>query len=104
MGPPSRRAADFLDSLQGADWTLFAGRPFHYHYLSWVMQALILADMPSMLVAAALALLLSSLHLTPHLSTFVQSYVDAVVRFILATGQWLLIGRRLEGRFPSRSS
>src|ERR1700719_2937264 len=26
MGPPSRAAANFLDSLQGADWTLFAGR------------------------------------------------------------------------------
>src|SRR5258708_40157522 len=30
MGPPSRAAANFLDGLQGADWTLFAGRPFHF--------------------------------------------------------------------------
>jgi len=44
MGPPSRAAASFLDSFQGADWTLFAGRPFHYTYQSWILKSLRWAD------------------------------------------------------------
>ena len=63
MGPPSRRAADFLDSVQGADWTLFAGRPFHYYYQSWILKSL-LADLPAMLLEAACGLLLSPLQLS----------------------------------------
>lgn len=58
MGPPSRAAAAFLDSMQGADWTFFAGRPFHFAYQSWILKSVIVADIPSMLVQAICGLIL----------------------------------------------
>ena len=47
MGTPSRTAANFLDSVQGADWTMFAGRPFHFHYQSWILKSVLLAQLRS---------------------------------------------------------
>src|ERR1700719_748718 len=67
MGPPSRTAANFLDSVQGADWTMFAGRPFHFHYQSWILKSVLLADLPSMLVVSVGDLLLLPLWFTKHI-------------------------------------
>jgi hypothetical protein len=105
MGPPSRAAADFLDSLQGADWTFFAGRPFHYTYQSWILKFVIVADMPSMLVGALFGLLSSPLRAAVmHVGTYERSYIDAVFVFILGTGQWLIVGHLFQKRFWSRST
>ncbi|HWZ79009.1 MAG TPA: hypothetical protein VNX87_20870 [Candidatus Sulfotelmatobacter sp.] len=57
MSPPSPSFADSLDSGGSSTAVLLAGRPFHYHYESAFLQLLVLADLPSMLVEALLALL-----------------------------------------------
>jgi len=99
MGPPSRAAAYFLESLQGADWTFFAGRPFHYAYQSWILKSLIWADMPAMLIESACGLLLWPLSFVRRIPTYEASYISAVVLFVLATGQWLIVGHLLQKRF-----
>jgi hypothetical protein len=99
MGPPSRAAAAFLDSLQGADWTFFAGRPFHYAYQSWVLKSLIWADMPAMLVGSVFGLSLSPFQTVVHVGTYEGSYIGAGLLFVLATGQWLMVGRLVQKRF-----
>jgi hypothetical protein len=102
MGPPSRTAANFLDSVQGADWAMFAGRPFHFHYQSWILKSLFLADLPSMLVASVGGLLSVPLKLTRHIDTYTGSYVGAGLLFVVATGQWLLVGFLIQRRFHSK--
>jgi len=51
MGPPSRAAAAFRDSFEGADFTIFAGRWFHFHYEPLIVKSLFAADLPAMLLA-----------------------------------------------------
>jgi hypothetical protein len=102
MGPPSRTAANFLDSMQGADWTMFAGRPFHFHYQSWILKSVLLADLPSMLVVSVGDLLLLPFWFTKHIGTYVRSYLGAALLFVVATGQWLVIGFFIQGRFRSK--
>jgi hypothetical protein len=102
MGPPSRAAANFLDSLQGADWTLFAGRPFHFTYQSWVLKSVLLADMPSTLVVSAGDLLLWPLWLIKHIDTYGRSYIAAGLLFVVATGQWLMVGHFIQKRLSRK--
>ncbi len=101
MGPPSRTAAIFLD-VQGADWTMFAGRPFHFHYQLWVLKSLVLADLPSMLVVSVGSLLIMPLKLTGHIDTYTGSYIGAGLLFVVATGQWLVVGFLIQRRFRSK--
>jgi hypothetical protein len=103
MGPPSRAAADFLGGMQGADWTLFAGRPFHYVYQSWILKSLILVDMPAMLVGFACGLLLWPLSIIKPIPIYEASYISAGILFVLATGQWLIVGHLLQKRFRPKS-
>ena len=101
MGPPSRTAAQFWDSLQGADWTIFAGRAFHFHYEPLIVKALWAADLPALIMALLPALLISPLlHLA--LGTFEASYVAAGGFLIAGSLQGLAIGRRLEVRWQQR--
>jgi hypothetical protein len=102
MGSPSRTAAIFLDSVQGADWTMFAGRPFHFHYQSWVLKFLVLADLPSMHVASVGSLLIVPLKLTGHIDTYSGSYIGAGLLFVVATGQWLVVGFLIQKWFRSK--
>jgi len=102
MGPPSRNAANFLDSVQGADWTMFAGRPFHFYYQSWVLKSLVLADLPSMFVASVGSLLTAPLGLRRLIGTYTGSYVGAGLLFVVATGQWLVIGFLVQRQFRSK--
>jgi hypothetical protein len=99
MGPPSRAAADLLVGMQGADWTLFAGRPFHYAYQSWILQSLVLVDMPAMLIESACGLLLWPVTLIKRIPIYEASYIGAGILFVLATGQWLIVGYLLQKRF-----
>jgi len=103
MGPPSRAAADFLGGMQGADWTLFAGRPFHFVYQSWVLKILILADMLAMLVGSACGLLLWPLSIIKRIPIYEASYISAGMLFVLATGQWLVVGHLLQRQFRRKS-
>jgi hypothetical protein len=101
MGPPSRAAAQFWDSFQGADWTIFAGRTFHFHYEPLIVKLLWAADLPALLMAILPALLMAPLIRLAHLGTFETSYVAA--DFLIAGSlQWLAIGRRLEVRWRQR--
>jgi hypothetical protein len=103
MGPPSRTAASFLESVQGADWTLFAGRPFHFTYQSWVLKSVLLADLPSMLVASAGELLLWPMSFILHIGMYEGSYVSAGLLFVVATAQWLMVGCVIEKRLRSKA-
>lgn len=99
MGPPSRAAAAFLDSVQGADSTFFAGRPFHFVYQSWILKSVIVADMPSMLIQVACGLILWPLSFTMHVGTYEGSYISAGVLFVIASMQWLMVGHAFQQRF-----
>jgi len=103
MGPPSRAAANFLDGMQGADWTLFAGRPFHFTYQSWILKSVLLADLPSMLAASVGSLLLLPIPFIRHLGSYESSYIDAGLLFVVASGQWLIVGWAIQTRFRSKA-
>lgn len=103
MGPPSRAVANLLDSLQGADWTLFAGRPFHFAYQSWVLKSVLLADLPAMLVASLIDLLLWPVSFVTHVGRYEASYIAAGLLFVVATGQWLVVGCAIERRFRTKT-
>ena len=98
MGAPSRAGAQSWDSLQGADWTIFAGRTFHFHYEPLIVKALWAADLPALIMSVLPALLISPLFQLVDLGTFETSYVAAGGFLIAGSLQWLAIGRRLEIR------
>jgi hypothetical protein len=102
MGPPSRAAAAFRDSFEGADFTIFAGRWFHFHYEPLVVKSLFAADLPAMLFNGLAAFIASPLVRLAHLGTSEHSYIDAGEFLITGTLQWLAIGRRLEVRLHRR--
>jgi len=99
MGPPSRRAAAFWDSLEGADFTIFAGRFFHFQYQPLVVKALFTADLPALLVGGLASLVLSPLARLVHLGTYEGSYIGAAAFLFTATLQWLAIGRWIQIRW-----
>ena len=103
MGPPSRTAANFLDSVQGADWTLLAGRPFHFTYQSWILKSVMLADLPAMVVASVGSLLLWPISLSGHVGRYEGSYIGAGLLFVVATGQWLMVGCVIHKQFRSKT-
>src|SRR5262252_1294410 len=57
MSPPSPGFAAFLQNGGGSSATIFAGRPFHFTYESVALKLLLLFDLPSELVVAAVGLL-----------------------------------------------
>jgi hypothetical protein len=103
MGPPSRAAAQFWDSFQWADWTIFAGRPFHFHNEPLIVKALWAADLPALLMAILPSLLIAPLIRLAHLGTFETSYLAAGGFLFAGSLQWLAIGRRLEVRWHHRN-
>jgi hypothetical protein len=96
MGPPSRSAAQFWDSFVGADWVIFAGRPFHFYYEPLIVKSLLVADLPANVVAAMADLCVSPLWRVFHLGTYEASYVAAGKWLLVGSLQWLAIGRLLE--------
>ena len=93
MSPPSPALADFLDNGGSLTAAVFAGRPFHYHYESALLQLLVLADLPSMLVQALVGLMLLPLLMNIHIGHYMGSYFGAGFLLLIATFQWLAIGR-----------
>jgi hypothetical protein len=104
MSPPSPSFADFLDSGGSSTAVLLAGRPFHYHYESAFLQLLVLADLPSMLVEALLARLSLPLLMNIHVGHYVGSYFGAGLLLLIATFQWLAVGKLIETWLSSRSA
>ena len=82
---------------------MFAGRAFHFTYQSVDLKALVVADLPAGMVQLPLGLLLSPIIKILHIGTYAASYVGAAILFILATCQWLVVGRLAEG-FLARHS
>ena len=104
MGPPSRAAADFRDSFQGADWTLFAGRYFHFAYEPVIVKILLFLDLPGLLIALVLDICVSPIVAMAHLGTFAASYVSAGEFLVAGSLQWIVIGRWLEMRWQPKSA
>lgn len=96
MGQPSRSAAAFWDSLSDADFTIFAGRSFHFHYEPLVVKAMFTADLPALLVGGLGSLVLSPLTRLFYPGTYERSYVDAAAVIFVATLQWLVIGQWIQ--------
>jgi len=96
MSPPSRAFANFLDSMSWSDTTIFAGRPYHFTYESIWLKSLVVADLPAGLAAIPLSIVLSPVDRMGHFDTYTESYVVAGFFFVVATFQWLIIGRATE--------
>lgn len=102
MSPPAPWLGEFLDRGGWSSATLFAGRPFHFHYESMVMQLLVLADFPSMLAALPIGLSISPLMSAAHVGSFIGSYVGALIELVTASCQWLVVGLAVDRRLESR--
>jgi hypothetical protein len=96
MGPPSRAVAQFHDTLAGADWVIFAGRPFHFYYEPSIVKALVICDLPANIVCALANLCISPVWSVFHLGTYEGSYVGAGEWLLAGSLQWLVIGRLLD--------
>jgi hypothetical protein len=96
MGPPSRAAGQFSDSVTGADWVILAGRPFHFYYEPSIVKALVIGDLPANIVCAFVDLCISPLWHIFHLGTYEGSYVGAGEWLLAGSLQWLAIGRLLD--------
>jgi len=96
MGPPSRAAAQFFETLAGADWLIFAGRPFHFYYEPSIVKSLVIGDLPANIVCAFANLCLSPVLRVFHVGTYAGSYIGAGEVFLAGSLQWLAIGRLLD--------
>ena len=101
MLPPDPAFAKFLEHFSGSTTTLFAGRPFHFAYESPAMQFLFLADMPSLIAGIPVGFLISPLMRLAGLDFYSGSYVGAFLMLLVASCQWLTIGKLLESRLSS---
>jgi len=99
MGPASGVAAQFRDTLEGADFTVFTGRFFHFYYEPKIVKSLIFADLPAGLAASLAELLVSPLTRLAHLGTYEASYIAAAELLLAGSFQWLVIGRVLALRW-----
>jgi hypothetical protein len=102
LAPPSPEFARRLDN--GEIWmtALFAGRPSHFQYDPLAFQLLTLAGLPAMLASLPLALILWPVLSPFGTGHFVGSYVGAALFFIVASAQWLFIGRLVERILESK--
>lgn len=99
MSPPSPG----LNKLFDADAALFAGRPFHFAYEALPLKVLTLLDMPSMVAAIPVGILVSPLLGAIHVGSFVGSYVAALIELLVASCQWLAVGYAIDTRLESRA-
>jgi hypothetical protein len=102
MSPPSREFAAFLETFSGSSTTIFAGRPFHFHYESALLQVIFLLDLPSAIACVPVLILLSPVFGIFHVGIFVGSYFGASLALFASSVQWLMIGSVAEKRFMRR--
>lgn len=103
MSPPSPALADFLERGGSSTAALLAGRPFHYHYESVLLQILVWVDLPSMFVGSLLALVSLPLLLNIHVGHYAGSYFGAGLLLLIATFQWLAVGKSVQTLLSSKS-
>ena len=92
MSPPNHELARFLESGGWSSGTIFAGRPFHFHYEWAGLKLLFLCDLPSLLGSALVAVIISPLIRPFHVGLYYSSYIEAALLFVVATVQWLMFG------------
>jgi hypothetical protein len=103
MSPPSPSFADFLDQGGSSTAALLAGRPFHYHYESALLQTLVWADLPSVFAGTLLTLLSFPLLVNTHVGHYAGSYFGAGFLFLIATFQWFAVGKSVQTWLSSKS-
>jgi hypothetical protein len=103
MSPPSPAFADFLDRGGSSTSALLAGRPFHYHYESVLLQILVWADLPSMFVGILLALSSLPLLVNIQVGHYAGSYFGAGLLLLIATFQWFVVGKSVKTWLSSKS-
>ena len=103
MSPPSPAFADFLDRGGSSTSALLAGRPFHYHNESVLLQILVLADLPSMFVGILLALSSLPLLVNIQVGHYAGSYFGAGLLLLIATFQWFVVGKSVKTWLSSKS-
>jgi hypothetical protein len=105
MGLP-KPAFGFPDTGQWAFRTsnesLLAGRPFHFHYEPLSVKVLFVADLPALIAAVPVAMVVNVLLIPLRVSRYVGSYFGAVIWLLASSCQWLLIGHLLQARRNSR--
>src|ERR1700688_2768971 len=94
MSPPSPALAQFLDRGGWSSATVFAGRPFHFHYEAMGLKLLLMFDLPAIIATIPASLLLGPV--SKPFGFYAESYVSAALMFLGATCQWLLVGRKCE--------
>jgi hypothetical protein len=102
MSPPSREFASFLQSVQGSTTTIYAGRPFHFHYESILLKTLFLLDLPAAVTCIPLSLLLTPILGIFHVGMFIGSYIAALLELLASSVQWLVVGLLVEKRLLLR--
>jgi len=102
MSAPS--FAHFLDGVTRSSATMFAGRPFHFHYESTSLRLLIIVDSPSALVEGPFGLVSYPLPKTIHFNTYLAGYFGAGLLLLTATCQWFVIGNRVENWLVAKHS
>ena len=109
-GPADPAGAQSLEELfasgGGASWTYFAGREFHLNYESLLMIAVMLGDMPALLVTDFGIIMplgwLSERLYSWQPSIYVASYLDAALVFVAGSCQWLLVGSWIQAVLERR--
>lgn len=96
--PPSPEFARWLGGLQGSSSTIFAGRPFHFHYESTLTKVVVISDMPLTIAALPLSVVVALTLWPMHLGLYYSSYVEAGITLLAATLQWLTVGRLIQDR------
>jgi hypothetical protein len=104
MSPPSPQVAEFLDQDGGSSATVLAGRPFHFHYESYLLKCLFVADLPSMVAAIPLDFVVAPLLKVLRVGSFVGSYFGAGLMLLAGTLEWLALGKIMEDRLERRQS
>jgi hypothetical protein len=84
-----------FDVWAAAGQSVYAGRPFHFHYETWLVKFLMIADMPGMLAASVI--------IGPLLATLreyreLNSYVAAFCWIAFGSLQWWTLGTYVTGR------
>ncbi len=94
--------AKFLEDGGWSSGTIFAGRPFHFHYEWAGLKLLFLCDLPSLLGSVLLAVIISPLVHLLHVGLYSGSYVEAGLMWAVATLQWLVFGSVVQRQLSKR--
>lgn len=87
MSAPNPGLAKFLEEGGWSSGTIFAGRPFHFHYEWAGLKLLLLCDLPSLLGSVVLSVMISPLVHLLHVGLYSGSYVEAGLIWAVATLQ-----------------